>query len=138
MARFGELGMKTVANSHTVLRRGDAAPVLAGVTDIRGAQTSGLPGPDVAAAFAGAPQGAPIFLLDHQPRLAAGAAKVGVSLELSGHTHGGLIAGFDRFIPLFIGGFVAGRYELSAMGLYVSNGTALWPGFAIVSASHRN
>jgi predicted MPP superfamily phosphohydrolase len=28
-------------------------------------------------------------------------------------------------------GFVSRRYQVGAMTLYVSNGTALWPGFAL-------
>lgn len=28
-------------------------------------------------------------------------------------------------------GFASGRYEVGNMTLYVNNGTALWPGFAI-------
>lgn len=28
-------------------------------------------------------------------------------------------------------GFVSGRYEIGGLTLYVSNGTALWPSFAL-------
>jgi uncharacterized protein len=28
-------------------------------------------------------------------------------------------------------GFVSGRYDVDGMTLYVNNGTALWPGFAL-------
>lgn len=130
MSRFEELGMKTLANSHAVIRRGDAELVVAGLTDVA-AITRGLPGPDVAAAIAGAPAGAPIIVLDHQPKEAAIAARAGAALQLSGHTHGGLILGFDRFIASFNKGFVSGAYDVEGMTLYVNNGTALWNGFAI-------
>ncbi|MBB3999787.1 metallophosphoesterase [Aureimonas pseudogalii] len=130
MRHFAELGMHPLANGHTVLRRGEGALVLAGVTDVSAAET-GDPGPDLGAALAGAPAGAPVLLLDHQPRNAAEAAARGVALQLSGHTHGGMILGLDRIFALANNGFVSGRYPVGDMVLYVSNGTALWPGFAL-------
>ena len=42
-----------------------------------------------------------------------------------------MIAGLDRLVAPANGGFVSGRYEVAGMTLYVSNGTALWPGFAL-------
>ena len=130
MRRYVDLGMNVLANQHTVLRRGDDVLVLAGVNDLS-AQRTGLPGPDLDAALAGAPQGAPILLLDHQPRNARAAAARGVALQLSGHTHGGMILGFDRLLALANEGYVSGRYSVGGMTLYVNNGTALWPGFAL-------
>ncbi len=79
----------------------------------------------------GAPAGAPVILLDHQPSDARHAAKSGVALQLSGHTHGGLIVGLDRLAAPANAGFVSGRYDVDGMTLYVNNGTALWPGFAL-------
>jgi predicted MPP superfamily phosphohydrolase len=70
-------------------------------------------------------------LLDHQPRNAAQAAARGVALQLSGHTHGGMILGLDRLVARANNGFVSGRYTVDGMTLYVNNGTALWPGFAL-------
>ncbi len=37
----------------------------------------------------------------------------------------------DRLVALANEGFVSGRYEVEGMHLYVNNGTALWPGFAL-------
>ena len=79
----------------------------------------------------GAPKDAPVILLDHQPSDARNAAKLGVALQLSGHTHGGLIWGIDRLAARANAGFVSGRYDVDGMTLYVNNGTALWPGFAL-------
>lgn len=42
-----------------------------------------------------------------------------------------MIAGLDRALGPDNGGFVSGCYEVEEMVLYVSNGTALWPGFAL-------
>ncbi|CAN5517399.1 metallophosphoesterase [soil metagenome] len=130
MDHFVALGMRPLANSHAVLERGGEKLVLAGVTDFSAANV-GLPGPDVAAAVAGAPTGVPIVLLDHQPRTARLAADKGVAVQLSGHTHGGMVFGLHRLLALVNEGFVSGLYDVKGMQLYVSNGTALWPGFAI-------
>lgn len=135
MRHLAGLGLGMLPNAHTVLTRGDARLVLAGVTDAS-APASGEAGPDLAAALDGAPPGAPVLLLDHQPRGAARAAARGVALQLSGHTHGGMILGLDRLVARGNDGFVSGRYEvpgmdLHRMTLYVGNGTGIWPGFAL-------
>lgn len=130
MRHLSELGFRMLPNAHAVLARGDGRLVLAGVTDLS-APGAGEPGPDLTAALAGAPRDVPIVLLDHQPRQARQAAARGVALQLSGHTHGGMIAGMDRLVAPANGGFVSGRYAVDGMTLYVSNGTALWPGFAL-------
>lgn len=67
----------------------------------------------------------------HQPKNAGVPAARGVALQLSGHTRGGMIRGLDRLAVCANGGFVSGRYDLGGMTLYVSNGAALWPGFAL-------
>lgn len=130
MRHLSGLGIRLLQNDHVVVARGGAALVIAGVTD-RSAPGAGQVGPDLAAALAGAPAHAPVVLLDHQPRNARAAAARGVALQLSGHTHGGMIAGLDRLFRAPNGGFVSGRYAVGAMTLYVGNGTGLWPGFAL-------
>ena len=130
MLHLAGMGLKMLPNAHTVLSRGDARLVLAGVTDLS-APASSHPGPDVAAALAGSPRDAPILLLDHQPKGARRAAARGVALQLSGHTHGGMIIGMDRLVARGNNGYVSGCYDVGGMTLYVSNGTALWPGFAL-------
>jgi predicted MPP superfamily phosphohydrolase len=130
MRRYEELGLRTLANNHVVLRRGDKNLVLAGVTDIAAAGRN-FPEPDVRKAIDGAPANAPVILLDHQPKNAAVGARAGAALQLSGHTHGGMILGFDRLIASFNNDYVSGLYTVDGMTLYVSNGTALWIGFAL-------
>lgn len=130
MAHLEGLGMRPLANTHTLLKRGGHNLVLAGVTDLSAPDTGDAP-PDLGAALADAPSGVPVILLDHQPKNAGAAARHGVALQLSGHTHGGMIWGLDRIIALVNGGYVSRRYEVEDMTLYVSNGTALWPGFAL-------
>ena len=130
MSHYASLGMRVLSNEHTILTRDGGSLVLAGVTDLSAPGTR-HPAPDLSAALAGAPSDAPIVLLDHQPRNAAQAAARGVALQLSGHTHGGMILGLDRLVARANNGFVSGRYTVGGMTLYVNNGTALWPGFAL-------
>ena len=130
MRHLSGLGLRLLPNAHAVLARDGAQLVLAGVTDLS-APHHGQPGPDLVAALSGAPPNAPVLLLDHQPRGARQAAARGVALQLSGHTHGGMVIGLDRLVAPANNGFVSGRYEVGDMTLYVSNGTALWPGFAL-------
>ena len=72
-----------------------------------------------------------MILLDHQPGQAAANAALGVAVQLSGHTHGGMVVGRDRMVARPNNGFVSGFYDVGGMKLYVNNGTALWPGFAL-------
>jgi len=130
MRHLAGMGMHMLLNGHEILARGQGWMVLAGVTDVSAVGTSNT-GPDLTAALAGAPAGVSILLLDHQPRMAREAAARGVSLQLSGHTHGGMIRGLDRLVARGNGGFVSGSYDVDGMTLYVNNGTALWPGFAL-------
>lgn len=128
MQAFRAVHMQVLENSHTQVRRGDAALTIAGVTDPVAARY-GLPLPDLQAALAGADPAAPVILLDHRPRNAVEAAARGVKLQLSGHTHGGQIIGMDQLVKRANGGYVSGRYEVDGMTLYVSNGAGLWAGF---------
>jgi predicted MPP superfamily phosphohydrolase len=130
MAHFAALGLLSLENRHIVLDRNGGKLVLAGITD-RASRRRGHTVRDLAAVLEGAPKGVPIILLDHQPSDARHAAKLGVALQLSGHTHGGLILGIDRLAARANAGYVSGRYDVDGMTLYVNNGTGLWPGFAL-------
>ncbi|WP_317215899.1 metallophosphoesterase [Gluconobacter sp. GP1] len=130
MRHLSALGFDMLENRHKVIRRDTAHLVIAGVTD-RSARGHGQVGPDLDAALADCPAHAPVVLLDHQPGDARIAAARGVALQLSGHTHGGMILGLKRLVARGNNGFVSGRYQVGGMTLYVSNGTGLWPGFAL-------
>ena len=106
MEHFAGMRMRILANEHVVLRSGAGVVVLAGVTDVSPA--NGRQPHNLEAALAGAPRNAPVLLLDHQARAAREAAKRRVALQLSGHTHGGMIVGLDRLIASADGGFVSG------------------------------
>lgn len=130
MEEYERLNLRTLLNDHIVLSRGDDRLVIAGVNDLSASRT-GAPPPDVPRAVNGAPAGAPIILLDHQPMMAARNAESGIALQLSGHTHGGMIVGLAALVARANNGFVSGLYQVGNMQLYVNNGTALWPGFAL-------
>lgn len=130
MKHDASLGMRMLTNAHALIQRGEARIVIAGVTDLAAAGSK-FPAHDLAAALDGVPVDAPVILLDHQPRMAPDAAKAGVALQLSGHTHGGMVVGLDRLVARGNNGFVSGLYKVGGMHLYVNNGTALWPGFAL-------
>lgn len=123
------LGIRMLSNGHVLTGEGGAV-VLAGVTD----PVAGIMGreePDIRKALAGAPEKGVRILASHQPRLAPEAAEHGVDLQVSGHTHGGMIAGIDRLVARFNEGFVSGLYTVGDMKLYVSNGAGIWNGFPI-------
>ncbi|MER1968510.1 metallophosphoesterase [Castellaniella sp. GW247-6E4] len=130
MAALRELGLRMLENQHVILRRGDAALAIAGITD-RQAGAFGQPKPDLQAALAGIPPGTATILLDHRPGNAPQAAQAGVALQLSGHTHGGQILGAHLLTQWANDGYVSGLYTVDGMTLYVSNGTGLWNGLPI-------
>lgn len=130
MRHLGTMNMAMLLNAHTTISRGEARIVLAGVTDLS-ASEAGSPPPDLDKALAGAPSDLPVILLDHQPMNARVSAASGIALQLSGHTHGGMVKGLDFIVARANNGFVSGRYEIGDMTLYVNNGTGLWPGFAL-------
>jgi predicted MPP superfamily phosphohydrolase len=98
---------------------------LAGVNDVTAAGT-GLAGPaDYAAALADRDPSRPVVLLAHQPVAAREAARFGVDLQLSGHTHGGQMAPFNLLVPLQQP-VVAGLGEVDGTKVYVTNGAGFW------------
>lgn len=130
-AEFERLGIPMLENSHRVVEaQGRAQLVIAGVTDPVAASYGGA-SPDLAIALKGAPSGTPVILLSHRPEGAEHNAVAGVALQLSGHTHGGMVKGIDVLIGPANQGFVSRLYQVGGMSLYVSNGTGLWMGFPL-------
>ena len=127
---FEGLGMRVLVNRHAMIEHEDARLTVAGVTD-RVAPRFDMEGPDTARAVLGAAPGAPVVLLSHQPIGVADNAEAGIDVQLSGHTHGGMIRGIDQVVKRANGGYVSGGYQVGGMQLYVSNGTGLWNGFPI-------
>lgn len=130
MRAFTELGLPLMHNSHAVLSINGTELVLAGLNDPV-ASRFGMEGPDIAKALVGAPHNAPVIVLSHQPRDARLNAEHGIDLQLSGHTHGGQMIGFERIVASRNEGFVRGLYTVGAMQLYVCSGAGLWTGFPV-------
>ncbi|MBR1981605.1 MAG: metallophosphoesterase [Akkermansia sp.] len=125
---LSKLGIRFLNNEHVL--PGPGHLVLAGVTD-PAAIRDDCPPPDIARALAGRPAGKPTVLLAHQPRLAREAARHGVQLQLSGHTHGGQAPGLRHLIAAFNDGLVQGLTMYHGLQVYISNGTSLWSGFPL-------
>ena len=116
---FERLGLTFLKNEHRVV---SPNLVIAGVTDPAGRDTHK---PDTQAALAGAPRDAFRILLAHRPQAAQDASRLGVDLQLSGHTHGGQFFPFNLLIRWFQP-VVAGLHRVGDMLLYVSRGTGYW------------
>ncbi|MGF6272952.1 putative MPP superfamily phosphohydrolase [Massilia sp. UYP11] len=127
---FEALGMRVLANRHITIDHAGGRLTIAGVTD-RVAPRFGMEGPSTRRALEGAAPDVPVVLLSHQPIGIAANAGTGIDVQLSGHTHGGMIRGVDQVVKRANGGYVSGSYRIGGMQLYVSNGTGLWNGFPI-------
>lgn len=122
---LSELGLNVLNNAHSIVRRGAAKLMVAGVNDYRAHKILPAHRSDPAAAVAGAPECDVRVLLAHQPGSCLDAREQQFDLQLSGHTHGG------QFFPW---NFVVGRFHPFYRGLnawqkgwvYVNPGTGYW------------
>jgi hypothetical protein len=111
-----EKGLSVLANSWRLIERDGACFVLAGLDDPYTGKN------DLKAALRARPEGVPTILLSHYPDFFEPARRLGVSLVLSGHTHGGQIG-----VP-----FLAERFNIatatgqSARGLFERDGAHLY------------
>ncbi|HEX8501876.1 MAG TPA: metallophosphoesterase [Pyrinomonadaceae bacterium] len=116
-------GVEVLTNQNTELRRGADALQLAGVDDW------GWGKADFARTMRGVDTARPSVLLSHEPMALDVPETRGVSLILSGHTHGGQV-----MLP-FVGSpaayvwkhlkYLRGTYESEGTQLYVSRGTGV-------------
>ena len=126
------VGIESLLNRHVAIEHNGAEIVIAGVPDEAKDNKlyEGREKPDLDKTLEGAPGGAPVVLMAHRPQFAHDYSAYPVMLQLSGHTHGGMVAGLPvLLVKLFNRGFVSGLYEVNGMTLYVSNGAGLWNGF---------
>ncbi|HKQ60008.1 MAG TPA: metallophosphoesterase [Candidatus Polarisedimenticolaceae bacterium] len=109
-------GIAVLHNRSVVLERGGAALTLAGIDDwLVGA-------PDLDRALEGAR--GPVVLLSHHPDVFFEAARRGVALVLSGHTHGGQVRvpGLPVLVRMSRFRLDEGRYRAGSSELVVSRG----------------
>lgn len=125
VAQFKRMGAHVLMNAHDVLKLGNDAIILAGVTDYSTLRMKNAERMDAAKAIAGAPQGLVKILLAHQPASYAQAAPLGYDLQLSGHTHGGQYFPFSLLIGLFQK-YYKGLNRHGDLQIYVNLGTGYW------------
>lgn len=123
--------IRFLANACAIPRPGLA---VAGVPDRAGRERGLDAVPDPRGAFAAATNGEFRVLLQHRPKGAEeNCREVGVDLQLSGHTHGGIAPLLSWLVKLHNGGYVRGLYpapgRLGDRYLYVSPGSGQWAGF---------
>ena len=68
----------------------------------------------------------PSILLNHIPSRLPIVERAGVSLQLSGHTHGGQIFPFNWFTRRVFGKFTYGLQRFGALQVYTSSGAGTW------------
>ncbi|MER7333382.1 MULTISPECIES: metallophosphoesterase [unclassified Micromonospora] len=119
------LGLRVMQNERTEIQARGGVLDLAGVNDVTAAGT-GLAAPaDYVAALGDRDPSRPVVLLAHQPVAAVEAAKFGVDLQLSGHTHGGQMVPFNLLVKLQQP-VVSGLGEVDGTKVYVTNGAGFW------------
>jgi predicted MPP superfamily phosphohydrolase len=124
IAHLRTLGVRVLRNERVRIG-GDEGFDLVGIDD----HSSGgmLPGhgSDLPRALDGREADRACVLLAHQPRGIELADKLGVDLQLSGHTHGGQMFPWNFAVRLQQP-FVAGLHKLRRAQIYVSQGTGYW------------
>jgi hypothetical protein len=123
IAHLEGLGLRVLKNDRVTLSHGGAELDLVGVHDWQSGAFGH--GPDLERALADRPAGRKTVLLAHQPKQIDEAARLGVDLQLSGHTHGGQIFPFN-FLVRLQQPYVAGLHAHGDAQVYVSRGTGYW------------
>ncbi|HEU5073358.1 MAG TPA: metallophosphoesterase [Polyangiaceae bacterium] len=113
------LGIRVLRNERVSIGDGAAAFDLAGVDDYSAGS------PDLAKALAGRDSSRELILLAHQPKAIHEAERLGVGLQLSGHTHGGQLWPWKYLVRLQQP-VVSGLEQIGRALIYVSNGTGYW------------
>ena len=126
MAEIERMGFRVLRNERVAIGSGHASFDLAGVPD-HGAVRFPDDGPseDVPLAMSGRDPSRAVVLLAHQPIAIHEAARLGVDLQLSGHTHGGQIWPWGALVRLQQP-FIRGLHRVGETQLYVSCGTGYW------------
>ncbi len=110
-----------------LLNKGVTIPGLvniSGITD-KTALSFKMEGPNIDKATSNIDRNLPTVLLSHQPLYMKEAAKQGIELTLSGHTHAGQIPPMD-LLTKFVFKYSWGLYKLDNSYIYTSCGTGIW------------
>jgi predicted MPP superfamily phosphohydrolase len=126
IAELRRLGARYLRNERVTIAEDQGGGFeLAGVDDWGASGYRGH-GEDLPRATSGRIAERALVLLAHQPRQVHRAAKHGVDLQLSGHTHGGQIWPWHYIVKIQQGGLLVGRYQIGATQLYVTRGCGYW------------
>ena len=125
VAFLRQLGIDVLENDRRTIGAGDATFDVAGVPDYMAGRFGSDFAPRLADALVGRDDSHPVILLAHQPRQFDEAAALNVTLQVSGHTHGGQIWPFTILVRL-VDHRVAGLYRQGRSLLYVSRGIRYW------------
>ena len=122
-AHVRTLGMRVLRNERVAIG-GEGGFDLAGVDDHRGDwRTSSTE--DLGAALDHRDTDRPVILLAHDPSTFKRAQKLGIDLQISGHTHGGQIWPFHGLVRL-VNPWVQGLHRVEASQIWVSRGSGFW------------
>lgn len=122
---LGRMGIRTLRNERVSIGDNGASFDLGGVYDYRAGSFGPEHRPNIEPVVAGRDPSRELVLLAHQPRFVRIAARHGVGLQLSGHTHGGQLWPFSVIVGI-VETFLAGLYRFGDTQLYVSRGTGYW------------
>jgi predicted MPP superfamily phosphohydrolase len=125
LEELARLGVRTLRNERVAIGDDAGGFDLAGVDDWSASRHGRGHGADLDRALEGRDDSREVVLLAHQPKQAPAAAKKGVGLQLSGHTHGGQIFPWGLFVRIDQP-FVAGLDRLDDLLVYTSCGTGYW------------
>ena len=135
---YQRLGIHMLDNACVVITNGTDRLAVGGILDRvvlkmdrKVASIGPCPKPDVQAAFATAPASACRILLAHRPADLPEHAAAGVRLQLSGHTHGGVLWPAYPLVSLLNDGHANGLYREDGIALYVTAGAGQWIGFPV-------
>jgi predicted MPP superfamily phosphohydrolase len=124
-AELERLGIRVLRNERVEIGEGAECFELAGVDDYSAHRFGRGHGADLERALSGRDESREVVLLAHQPRQVFEADRLGVGLQLSGHTHGGQIFPWNFFVRLQQP-MVSGLERFGRTLVYVSNGTGYW------------
>ena len=131
------IGWAALHNRHVTVERDGDRLIVAGVDDAT-AKASGDRGhgANLKSALTGADPTLPVLLLAHQPKQVAHAARAGIDLQVSGHTHGGQIWPFNFLVRLDQPVVEGLSRHGERTQLYTSRGTGFWgPPFRVFAPS---
>lgn len=121
---FNNAGIQVLVNQVVDIPLGKSLLQIAGVPD-PAAHHFRHEGPDFSKVQEQFKENSFRIMLSHQPTLSLQSEKIGVDLQLSGHTHGGQFFPWNWLI-VFFERYSKGLYKMARMQMYVNQGTGYW------------